>query len=132
MQHLWPILRVPWYRPSIFKTYCSKGINAQINSHSLVEFSPTFLKLRILFLNWEKYTFCRWERGRFRQQICKKTSLQVLSKSRAQFLKSRSKIGIWNSNVLIVHSVFKGKLSDSFTNYNYVGNTKVSVSIKKT
>ena len=26
----------------------------------------------------------------------------------------------------------KGKLSDSFTNYNYVGNTKVSVSIKKT
>jgi len=26
---------------------------------------------------------------------------------------------------------FKGKLSDSFTNYNYVGNTKVSVSIKK-
>ena len=27
---------------------------------------------------------------------------------------------------------FKGKLSDSFTNYNYVGNTKVSVSIKKT
>jgi len=28
--------------------------------------------------------------------------------------------------------MFKGKLSDSFTNYNYVGNTKVSVSIKKT
>jgi len=27
---------------------------------------------------------------------------------------------------------FKGKLSNSFTNYNYVGNTKVSVSIKKT
>jgi len=27
---------------------------------------------------------------------------------------------------------FKGKLSDSFTTYNYVGNTKVSVSIKKT
>jgi len=27
---------------------------------------------------------------------------------------------------------FKGKLSDSFTNYNDVGNTKVSVSIKKT
>ena len=26
---------------------------------------------------------------------------------------------------------FKGELSDSFTNYNYVGNTKVSVSIKK-
>jgi len=26
----------------------------------------------------------------------------------------------------------KGKLSDSFTNYNNVGNTKVSVSIKKT
>ena len=25
----------------------------------------------------------------------------------------------------------KGKLSDSFTNYNDVGNTKVSVSIKK-
>ena len=29
-------------------------------------------------------------------------------------------------------SCLKGKLSDSFTNYNYVGNTKVSVSIKKT
>jgi len=29
-------------------------------------------------------------------------------------------------------TLFKGKLSDSFTNYNYVGNTKVSVSIKKT
>ena len=26
----------------------------------------------------------------------------------------------------------KGDMSDSFTNYNYVGNTKVSVSIKKT
>ena len=26
---------------------------------------------------------------------------------------------------------FKGYMSDSFTNYNYVGNTKVSVSIKK-
>ena len=25
----------------------------------------------------------------------------------------------------------KGYMSDSFTNYNYVGNTKVSVSIKK-
>ena len=28
--------------------------------------------------------------------------------------------------------VLKGELSDCFTNYNYVGNTKVSVSIKKT
>jgi len=28
--------------------------------------------------------------------------------------------------------LLKGKLSDSFTNYNYVGNTKVRVSIKKT
>ena len=27
---------------------------------------------------------------------------------------------------------FKGDKSDSVTNYNYVGNTKVSVSIKKT
>jgi len=27
---------------------------------------------------------------------------------------------------------FKGELSDSFTNYKYVRNTKVSVSIKKT
>ena len=26
---------------------------------------------------------------------------------------------------------FKGHMSDSFTNYNYVGNTKISVSIKK-
>ena len=32
----------------------------------------------------------------------------------------------------ILAFIFKGKLSDSFTNYNYVGNTKVSVSIKKT
>ena len=28
--------------------------------------------------------------------------------------------------------LLKGEMSDSFTNYNYVGNTKVSVSIKKT
>jgi len=28
--------------------------------------------------------------------------------------------------------LFKEYMSDSFTNYNYVGNTKVSVSIKKT
>ena len=28
--------------------------------------------------------------------------------------------------------LFKGDMSDSVTNYNYVGNTKVSVSIKKT
>ena len=30
------------------------------------------------------------------------------------------------------HCRFKGKLSDSFTSYNYIGNTKVSVSIKNT
>jgi len=30
------------------------------------------------------------------------------------------------------NNYFKGEMSDSFTNYNYVGNTKVSVSIKKT
>ena len=29
-------------------------------------------------------------------------------------------------------SIVKEYMSDSFTNYNYVGNTKVSVSIKKT
>ena len=29
-------------------------------------------------------------------------------------------------------SNFKGEMSDSFTYYNYVGNTKVSVSVKKT
>jgi len=34
---------------------------------------------------------------------------------------------IWMNDTII-----KGKLSDSFTNYNYVGNTKVSVSIKNT
>jgi len=28
-------------------------------------------------------------------------------------------------------ALVKGEMSDSFTNYNYVGNTKVSVSIKK-
>jgi len=32
----------------------------------------------------------------------------------------------------VVGELVKGKLSYSFTNYNYVGNTKVSVSIKKT
>ena len=36
-----------------------------------------------------------------------------------------------NRRTLITKHKFKGKLSDSFTNYNYVGNTKVSVSIKK-
>ena len=35
-------------------------------------------------------------------------------------------------DMYILYHKFKGKLSDSFTNYNYVGNTKVSVSIKKT
>ena len=33
---------------------------------------------------------------------------------------------------LYVITLFKEYMSDSFTNYNYVGNTKVSVSIKKT
>ena len=41
-----------------------------------------------------------------------------------------------NSNSVLLslksRSMLKGKLSDSFTNYNYVGNTKVSVSIKNT
>jgi len=36
-----------------------------------------------------------------------------------------------NSSKHEIAHIFKGKLSDSFTNYNYVGNTKVSVSIKK-
>ena len=31
-----------------------------------------------------------------------------------------------------IFHMFKGEMSDSFTNYNFVGNTKVSVSIKKT
>ena len=35
-------------------------------------------------------------------------------------------------NLLWPCVLFKGYMSDSFTNYNYVGNTKVSVSIKKT
>ena len=30
-----------------------------------------------------------------------------------------------------IYISLEGELSDSFTNYNYVGNTKVSVSIKK-
>ena len=37
-------------------------------------------------------------------------------------------------NIIILHLAtlfLKGNMSDSFTNYNYVGNTKVSVSIKK-
>jgi len=40
---------------------------------------------------------------------------------------------IWaNQNTkLYVYGRLKGELSDSFTNYNNVGNTKVSVSIKK-
>jgi len=32
----------------------------------------------------------------------------------------------------LTKQTIKGELSDSFTNYNNVGNTKVSVSIKKT
>ena len=36
-----------------------------------------------------------------------------------------------SDNTIILVTV-KGELSDSFTNYNNVGNTKVSVSIKKT
>jgi len=36
------------------------------------------------------------------------------------------------SNTLKGAIFIKGNMSDSFTNYNYVGNTKVSVSIKKT
>ena len=38
------------------------------------------------------------------------------------------------SDLLRMHVTnhLKGEQSDSFTNYNYVGNTKVSVSIKKT
>jgi len=36
-------------------------------------------------------------------------------------------------STFFVHKyIIKGELSDSFTNYNNVGNTKVSVSIKKT
>jgi len=33
---------------------------------------------------------------------------------------------------LLASQYIKGYMSDSFTNNNYVGNTKVSVSIKKT
>ena len=36
----------------------------------------------------------------------------------------------WDDEVKL--KLIKGYMSDSFTNYNYVGNTKVSVSIKKT
>ena len=39
---------------------------------------------------------------------------------------------IENDVIYVFTQYLKGKLSDSFTNYNYVGNTKVSVSIKKT
>ena len=35
-------------------------------------------------------------------------------------------------NKQLICAVFKEYMSDSFTNYNYEGNTKVSVSIKKT
>ena len=34
--------------------------------------------------------------------------------------------------IKILGAKLKGELSDAFTNYNNVGNTKVSVSIKKT
>jgi len=34
-------------------------------------------------------------------------------------------------NAIFKNRFFKGDMSDSVTNYNYVGNTKVSVSIKK-
>ena len=48
---------------------------------------------------------------------------------------------LYNNNYLLITPLqqclstkcyVKGELSDSFTNYNNVGNTKVSVSIKKT
>jgi len=39
---------------------------------------------------------------------------------------------VTKQNVHSTHIIIKGEMSDSFTNYNYVGNTKVSVSIKKT
>jgi len=40
---------------------------------------------------------------------------------------------LWTSSKnLNTEVAVKGELSDSFTNYNNVGNTKVSVSIKKT
>ena len=35
-------------------------------------------------------------------------------------------------NIHVCILLFKGDMSDSVTNYNYVGNTKVSVSIKET
>jgi len=34
--------------------------------------------------------------------------------------------------VVLVGACFKGDMSDSVTNYSYIGNTKVSESIKKT
>jgi len=39
---------------------------------------------------------------------------------------------MWNLSMYDDTDMLKGKLSDSFTNNNYEGNTKVSVSIKKT
>ena len=48
------------------------------------------------------------------------------------FLNRISIKGARAQNIVLKSTYLKGKLSDSFTNYNYVGNTKVSVSIKKT
>ena len=49
------------------------------------------------------------------------------------------RLGVWETvkkykrpfNISSIYIYFKGEMSDSFTNYNYVGNTKVSVSMKK-
>ena len=41
-------------------------------------------------------------------------------------------LNVFNSFYYKIFFLFKGDMSDAVTNYNYVGNTKVSVSIKKT
>ena len=68
--------------------------------------------------------------------------MQTLIRSGFCFFKKASFIGktyhlsfLWDVSSRIIctkNRTFKEYMSDSFTNYNYVGNTKVSVSIKKT
>ena len=52
-----------------------------------------------------------------------------------KYLKTYSLVqcnGFESDFFLVVRTLFRGDMSDSVINYNYVGNTKVSVSIKQT
>jgi len=63
--------------------------------------------------------------------VCFLITLQ-LNFVKANFIKTNNSVLNLGFLILTKIQLFKEYMSDSFTNYNYVGNTKVSVSIKKT